>query len=73
MKHKFAVKALEAAAGGAVLTAVACLVAPAMLKTGIKTIRNYASQYCLDPVTGQIRRKDEGVVVLSEDEYKINE
>lgn len=72
MKKQFAVKALEAAAGGAVLTAVACIIAPAMLKTGMKTIRDYASQYYLDPVTGQIRRKDEDVVVLSEDEYQIN-
>ena len=70
---KFAVKAIEAAAGGAVLTAVACIVAPAMLKTGLKTIRNYASQYYLDPETGMIRRKDENVVTLTEEEYKIHE
>ena len=70
---KFAVKAIEAAAGGAVLTAVACIVAPAMLKTGLKTIRNYASQYYLDPDTGMIRRKDENVVTLTEEEYKIHE
>jgi hypothetical protein len=70
---KLAVKAIEAAAGGAVLTAVACIVAPAMLKTGLKTIRNYASQYYLDPETGMIRRKDENVVTLTEEEYKIHE
>lgn len=73
MSKRFAVKALEAAAGGAVLTAVACIIAPAMLKTGLKTIRSYASQYYLDPETGMIRRKDEDVVMLSEDEYKIKE
>ena len=70
---KLAVKAIEAAAGGAVLTAVACIVAPAMLKTGLKTIRNYASQYYLDPETGMIRRKDENVVTLTEEEYNIHE
>jgi hypothetical protein len=73
LKKKFAVKAIEAAAGGAVLTAVACVVAPAMLKTGLKTIRKYASQFYLDPETGMIRRKDEGVIMLSEEEYKIHE
>lgn len=73
MNKKFAVKAIEAAAGGAVLTAVACIIAPAMLKTGLKTIRNYASQFYLDPETGMIRRKDEDVVMLSEEEYRIHE
>ncbi len=71
MNKKFAVKAIEAAAGGAVLTAVACIIAPAMLKTGLKTIRKYASQYYLDPETGTIRRKDEDVIMLSEEEYEI--
>ena len=73
MNKKFAVKAIEAAAGGAVLTAVACIIAPAMLKTGLKMIRNYASQFYLDPETGMIRRKDEDVVMLSEEEYRIHE
>ena len=73
MNKKFALKAIEAAAGGAVLTAVACIIAPAMLKTGLKTIRNYASQFYLDPETGMIRCKDEDVVMLSEEEYRIHE
>ena len=73
MAKKFAVKALQAAAGGAVVTAAACIVLPVMLKTGLKTIRKYASQFYLDPDSGQLRRKDEGVILLSEEDYKIKD
>ena len=65
--------ALNLLAGGAVITAVSCVIAPIMLKTGLKTIRRYAEQFVLDPETGQIRRKDENVVILREEDYEIIE
>ena len=65
--------ALNLLAGGTVLSAVTLVIAPIMLKTGLKTIRKYAEQFVLDPQTGQIRRKDENVVVLGEEEYRIEE
>ena len=73
MTKKFAVKALEAAAGGAALTAAACIILPVMLKTGMKTIRKYAEQFYFDPDSGMIRRKDENVILLSEDDYQIKD
>ena len=60
-------------AGGAVIATVSCILAPIMLRTGLKTIRKYAGQFVLDPETGQIRRKDENVVFLERDEYEIEE
>lgn len=65
--------ALSLLAGGTVLSAVTFVIAPIMLKTGLRTIRKYAEQFVLDPQTGQIRRKDENVVVLGEEEYSIEE
>ncbi len=73
MLKKHHITALELAAGGAVLAAVSVVVAPAMIRTGLKTIRKYASQFVLDPETGQIRRKDEGVIQLQEGDYRIEE
>ena len=71
MSKKHSLTAVNVLAGGAVVTAVTCVIAPIMLKTGLKTLRRYASQFVLDPETGQIRRKDEGVVVLNEEDYTI--
>ena len=65
--------ALNLLAGGTVITAVTFVLAPLMLKTGLKTIRKYAEQFVLDPQTGQIRRKDENVVVLREEDYSIED
>ncbi len=71
MSKKHSLTAVNVLAGGAVVTAVTCVIAPIMLKIGLKTLRRYASQFVLDPETGQIRRKDEGVVVLNEEDYTI--
>ncbi len=58
-------------AGSAVLTVISCAAAPFVLKAGLKALRRKAEEYCYDPQTGTIRRKDENVVILNEDDYHI--
>ncbi|MBQ4464811.1 MAG: hypothetical protein II916_02455 [Oscillospiraceae bacterium] len=71
MGKKHQISPVSVLAGGAALTAIGVVLAPVMLKTGLRTIRKYASQFVFDPETGQIRRKDENVVVLNEEDYTI--
>ncbi len=71
MGKKHTITPLGVLAGGAAVGAAAFVLAPIMLKVGYRTIRKYAEQYELDMETGTIRRKDENVVLLRDDDYEI--